>query len=81
MMLLYFPKATIFYSFIPGKQNPSDFLSKLFLDLIEAVKSSMWRQGPEILNKEETGDEYLGLPEKYIQRPREEVEIFNIEGS
>ena len=88
-MLEYFPKATIYYSFVPGKQNPSDYLSKLFFDPIEAVNSIMWRNGPDILRKEETffykvditGDEFLGLPEKYIQRPvKEEVENIDIEG-
>ena len=93
-MLEYFSKATLFYPFVPGKQNPSNYLSKLFLDPIEAVNSTLWRHGPDLLSKEETfkggdfykvditGDEVLGLPEKYIQRPiKEEVDKINVEGS
>ena len=41
-----FPKITISYCHIFGKENPSDLASKITPDPVQAASSQMWREGP-----------------------------------
>ena len=50
----YFPNSTVYFSYVPGKLNPADYLSKLFLDPIQAVKSSLWRYGPDLISHKDS---------------------------
>ena len=53
----YFLNSTVYFSYVTGKLNPADYLSKLFLDPIQAVNSSLWRYGADLLSHE---DSYRG---------------------
>ena len=80
------PNAVIFFSYLPGTENSSDLVSKLFMNPINAINSSFYREGPEMLKKKSTmkglvfmriskeEETFIPLPEKFIKRSTQKIE-------
>ena len=85
-MLEVLPNATILFAYLPGPENSSDLVSKLFLNPISAINSTFYREGPEMLKNKSTmtglvffkmskeEETFFPLPEKYIKRSIQKVE-------
>ena len=60
------PKVTILFGYCPGPENSADFLSKLFINPVEAINSKLYREGPDMLKHKETmkGEVFLKICEK-----------------
>ena len=74
-----FPEATLSIGYLPGENNPADYVSKLFLDPIQVINSKLYRVGPEkfgrldslredIVGKMKNGEfTYLGIPTRFLK--------------
>ena len=87
------PKATILFGYCPGPENSADFLSKLFMNPVEAINSKLYREGPDMLKHKKTmkGEVFLKmtaneetfypLPEKYVKRRAKKMEQLDTAGA
>ena len=74
-----FPEATLSIGYLPGENNPADYVSKLFLDPVEIINSKFYRIGPEKFGKLDTLREdvvgqmkhgeftYFGIPARFLK--------------
>ena len=84
-----FPKALLTVGHIPGSDNPSDVLTKLYRNPIKVIKSDLYRFGPPTFATKEdlckdivltcqNGElRYLGLPKKFLMERPEDPERCN----
>ena len=84
-----FPKAMLTVGHIPGTDNPSDFLTKLYRNPIKIINSDLYRFGPptfaskddlckDIVLTCQNGElRYLGLPKKFLMERSEDTERCN----
>ena len=80
---IQFPQALITVGHIPGTENPSDVLTKLYRDPIRIINSQLYRCGPSIFGSKEDLDndvvltcqngelKYLGLRKKFLMETQE----------
>ena len=74
-----FPEAILSVGYLPGEKNPSDYVSKIFLDPVEIINSKLYRVGPEKFERLETLRQdivgqmkhgeftYLGIPARFLK--------------
>ena len=80
------PNAIILFAYLPGTENSSDLVSKLFLNPINAINSTLYREGPAMLKRKSTmtglvffkitknEESFFPLPERYIKRSTQKIE-------
>ena len=78
---IQFPNASILIGHLPGVDNPSDSLTKLYKDPVDVINSILYREGPEQFRSIERLSEdtvatyhngefkFLGLPAKFLSEP------------
>jgi hypothetical protein len=78
---IQFPNASILIGHLPGVDNPSDSLMKLYKDPVSVINSILYREGPAQFRSLERLSEdtvatyqngnfnFLGLPAKFLSEP------------
>ena len=60
-LIKLYPKAILKFAWCQGTQNPADLMSKLFLDPIGAINSTLFRHGPEFYSNKKMLEKFVFL--------------------